>query len=256
MNSSVIFDLAVRTLAEYGLLEKGWKVAWDNGKRRAGACHYGTRTISLSRYILPTATDAEVRETILHEVAHALTPGHSHDGVWRAKLIEMGGTGARTHKMDTPKGRYELVCERCGVIGHRHQAQGRMRAFVGPEFKSSLYAHVGCGGRIRLNDTKGMGVTLPAQPKPVQVPVVEVFATASSEPAGNPARVCFCGCNGTTKGGSYLPGHDARHVSEVFAGWLANRYDITHAAAELPTQALRDKLAKRIAAYAAKHYKD
>lgn len=259
MNSSAIFDLAVTTLAQYGLLEKGWKVAWDNGKRRAGACHYGTRTISLSRHILPLASDEEIRETILHEIAHALTPGHSHDGVWRAKLIEMGGTGARTHKMETPKGRYELICKNCGVVGHRHQAQGSMKRAVNrPD--NTVYTHRVCGGGIWLRDTQdprkilGTSETRMAIPG---VPVVEIFATAASEPAaGNPALVCHCGCNGTTKGGKYLPGHDARHVSEVFAAWIANRYDVEgakHVLRHAPK--LQAKLEARIAAYAAKHYK-
>lgn len=255
MNSSAIFDLAVTTLAQYGLLEKGWKVAWDNGKRRAGACHYGTRTISLSRHILPLASDEEIRETILHEVAHALTPGHSHDGIWRAKLIEMGGTGARTHKMETPKGRYEVVCAKCGVIGHRHQAQGSWKGTVNRPEGFAMYTHRVCGQRLWLRDTKGMGIVLPAQPAPVRIPVVEIFATAASEPRAD-VLACKCQCGGRTKGGSYLPGHDARHVSEVFARWIKSEFDVDGAKRELAhAPRLQAKLEARIAAYAAKHYK-
>jgi predicted SprT family Zn-dependent metalloprotease len=255
MNSSAIFDLAVSTLAQYGLLEKGWKVAWDNGKRRAGACHYGTRTISLSRHILPTAPDAEVRETILHEVAHALTPGHNHDGVWRAKLIEMGGTGARTHSMETPKGRYEVVCANCGVIGHRHQAQGSWKGTVNRPEGFAMYTHRTCHGRLWLRDTKGMGLVLPPQAGPVEVPIVEIFAQVAASMPTPKGPTCTCGCGGSTKGGRYLPGHDARHVSEVFDRWLKSEFDATGAAKLLPTPALQAKLAKRIEAYAAKHYK-
>ncbi|MDV3194601.1 MAG: hypothetical protein Q8886_02700 [Candidatus Phytoplasma australasiaticum] len=57
MNTGQIFELAVSTLAQYGLTEKGWRVEFDNGKRRAGACHYNRRVISLSRLILPNASD-------------------------------------------------------------------------------------------------------------------------------------------------------------------------------------------------------
>lgn len=246
MHTSVIFNLAVDTLRQYGLLERFWRVEWDNGKRRAGACHYDRRVISLSRIILSNASDEDVRETILHEVAHALTPGHSHDAVWRAKLIEMGGTGKRTHSMETPKGRYELLCEQCGVVGHRHQAQGRMRVLISDQFRDTLYTHVGCGGRLRLNDTAARVPVAAA--KPSETP---------AKPASNPARVCHCGCNGTTKGGAYLPGHDARHVSEVFAAWIANRYDVDgakHVLRHAPK--LQAKLEARIAAYTAKHYKE
>ena len=247
MNSSAIFDLAVTTLAQYGLLEKGWKVAWDNGKRRAGACHHGTCTISLSRHILPLASDEEIRETILHEVAHALTPGHSHDGIWRAKLIEMGGTGARTHKMETPKGRYDVVCAKCGVIGHRHQAQGSWKGTVNRPEGFAMYTHRVCGQRLWLRDTKGMGIVLPAQPAPVEVPIVEIFAQAAeSEPVPTSGPECTCGCGGITKGGRYLPGHDAKHVawqaSQVAVGTLTPK----QALRELPTPALHNKLAARL----------
>lgn len=255
MNSSAIFDLAVTTLAQYGLLEKGWKVAWDNGKRRAGACHYGTRTISLSRHILPLASDEEIRETILHEVAHALTPGHHHDGVWRAKLISMGGTGKRTHDMETPKGRYEVVCAGCGVIGHRHQAQGSWKGTVNRPEGFAVYTHRKCGQRLWLRDTKS-AVMRPSN----EVPIVEIFAQVAASMPTQPkladpnAPTCYCRCGGHTKGGKYLPGHDARHVSEVFARWLKSEFDVDGALQHMPTDALRAKLEKRIAAYAEKHY--
>ncbi len=257
MNTSAIFDLAVRTLAEYGLLEQGWRAAWDNGKRRAGACHYGTKTISLSRHILPGAPDAEVRETILHEVAHALTPGHNHDGVWRAKLIEMGGTGARTHSMETPKGRYEVHCANCGVIGHRHQAQGAWKHLVNRMPAGvAYYTHRKCHGALWLVDTKN---PLPTRTSKGGATVTEipVFATAAQAPAPtSTGPACKCQCGGTTKGGSYLPGHDARHVSEVFARWIKSEFDVDGAKRELAhAPKLQAKLEARVTAYAAKHYK-
>lgn len=33
--------------------------------------------------------------------------------------------------------------------------------------------------------------------------------------------VCLCGCDGTTKGGRYLPGHDAKHKSALITDALA-----------------------------------
>src|SRR5687768_3581603 len=96
---ALIKHLALDLLAQYGL--GGWTFEWDNGKRRLGACHYTTKRVTMSRHLVQNCDDAEVREVLLHEIAHALTPGHNHDGVWRAKLIEMGGTGKRTHDVET-----------------------------------------------------------------------------------------------------------------------------------------------------------
>ena len=44
----------------------------------------------------------EFRETVLHEIAHVLTPGERHSYVWRRVLLEIGGNGRRTHSLPTP----------------------------------------------------------------------------------------------------------------------------------------------------------
>jgi predicted SprT family Zn-dependent metalloprotease len=49
--------------------------------------------IGLSVLLLPYCKPKEITNTILHEIAHALTPGHKHDYVWRQKFIEIGGDG-------------------------------------------------------------------------------------------------------------------------------------------------------------------
>ena len=229
---ALIKHLALDLLHQHGLAQRGWTFAWDSGKRRAGACHYRTRTISASRYILPMASDENVRETLLHEIAHALTPGHHHDSVWRAKLIEIGGTGARTHNMETVKGRYDLVCENCGVIGNRHQRQGNWK-YASRE--NRIYSHNPCRGSVWLQDRT-------EAPAAVQAPVAA--SEARETPTEGPE--CTCGCGGRTKGGRYLPGHDAKHVA-----WQAAMVQSAHitpekALAELPSPALHNKLVARL----------
>ena len=47
-----------------------------------------------------TADDAEIEDTLLHEIAHALVGRrHHHDAVWRAKAREIGCTGQRCHSV-------------------------------------------------------------------------------------------------------------------------------------------------------------
>lgn len=83
-------------MAAYGLTEKGWRFKWDNAARRFGQCHYGNKTISMSRQLTVQRSEASVRNTMLHEIAHALVgPGAGHGPIWQAKAISIGCDGNR-----------------------------------------------------------------------------------------------------------------------------------------------------------------
>jgi predicted SprT family Zn-dependent metalloprotease len=90
-----IWSDATATLDKYGLKAKGWKVVFDNTKRRGGQCRYGAREIGISAHLFAIWTYEAAMNTVLHEIAHALCPYHGHDKVWKAKAIEIGCTGAR-----------------------------------------------------------------------------------------------------------------------------------------------------------------
>ena len=61
-----------------------WRFRFETATARAGICRYTTRTIALSvSYVLRAPWD-DVRDTLLHEIAHAIVaPGHAHDAVWQ-----------------------------------------------------------------------------------------------------------------------------------------------------------------------------
>src|SRR5258708_12602425 len=77
-------------LAAQGLTAKGWSLRWDNSRRRAGCCRYRYRVISLSTPLMSAWTIEQARQTILHEIAHALTPGDHHGPAWARKCRELG----------------------------------------------------------------------------------------------------------------------------------------------------------------------
>ena len=82
----------------------GWRLVFDRARTRAGVCRYDRREIGLSRVLTALHPPDLVRETILHEIAHALTgPGHAHDAVWRATARGIGGDGRRCVSASAPR---------------------------------------------------------------------------------------------------------------------------------------------------------
>ena len=112
-------------MAEHGLDD--WTFVFDRAVRRAGKCSYSTRTISLSSPLTRLHDEDEVRETILHEIAHALTPGEGHSAVWRRMAVRIGSTGERCVDAEAPKvpGAWLGTCP-AGHTTERHRAPQRV----------------------------------------------------------------------------------------------------------------------------------
>ncbi len=111
---------AERLILAHGL--PSWSFQFDDASRRAGCCHYDAKVISLSRLYCLNAPDKQVRNTILHEIAHALVgPEHHHDSVWKAKARSIGCTGDRCHNVEFAPPRYIATCPRCAWIQGTYQ---------------------------------------------------------------------------------------------------------------------------------------
>lgn len=114
-------QLALELMAAHGL--QGWSFGFNRRKRAMGLCVYRTRTIELSIHFVERDNPAdEIRDTILHEIAHALVGhGHGHDTVWKRKCVEIGARPQRCGQADMPEGRWRASCKGCGKYFHRHR---------------------------------------------------------------------------------------------------------------------------------------
>lgn len=88
--------LAEDMLDQFGLTERGWTFDFDRATTREGLCDYAKKRITYSGPILPHRTREEFRQTMLHEIAHAMTPGAKHGPAWKAMARKLGYTGSRT----------------------------------------------------------------------------------------------------------------------------------------------------------------
>ena len=99
-------------LEKYGL--KSWRFEFDHAMRRGGRCSFDRQEISLSEQFASAASDEEVTDTLLHEIAHALVgPRHGHDATWKATAHRIGCSGRVTHDVDFSFARWILTCPTC-----------------------------------------------------------------------------------------------------------------------------------------------
>lgn len=72
------------------LFEQGWSFDWNNTKRALGQCHHSKRIIFLSEHFLSCQTMEEWVDTIIHELAHAISPSHGHGREWKYVMRCLG----------------------------------------------------------------------------------------------------------------------------------------------------------------------
>ena len=148
---------------EHGLTRAGWIFAWSRGKQQLGVAEvrkrrdratgktHTRRTIRLSVYLVALNSEAEVRDTILHEIAHALAGvENGHNEKWKAVCRRIGAEPERLAGDDvvTVRPRYTMVCGTCNrTLMHRHRRirPDHLRAYhctyCGPTSRGTLWLH-------------------------------------------------------------------------------------------------------------------
>lgn len=143
MTHAQAFQLAVQLMERHGLLEAGWRFRWSRGKRQQGLCEIKRRrhpvtgeeieikTIKLSAYLVALNSDEEVRDTILHEIAHALAGiENGHNEKWKAICRRIGAKPERTagEEVKVAAAPYAIVCGCCReTVAQRHRRMRRER---------------------------------------------------------------------------------------------------------------------------------
>lgn len=86
-----VAGMARRLMEEHGLPD--WTLAFVEARRRLGDCHFGDRVIRISRTHALQSSEEQIRDTVLHEIAHAIAgPEAGHGPLWKATARRIGAT--------------------------------------------------------------------------------------------------------------------------------------------------------------------
>ncbi len=138
MNPTEARQLALDLLSQQSL--PAWTFAWNRRKRSLGLCRYRERRIELSVYFVHANDEEQVRETILHEIAHALAGEKAgHGAAWKAMCRRVGCKPERCDKgvAVMPAGTWRAACPACGKEYNRHRRPAKRARYwcraCGPE---------------------------------------------------------------------------------------------------------------------------
>lgn len=119
-------ELSLSLLSKHNLPD--WEFDTFKSLRCLGRCNSEAKLISLSVQLITHGSEALIKDTILHEIAHALTPGEGHGPKWKMKASQIGAT-PKTCAETTPEmfaylSPYRGVCRACGYIAPVHRVNG------------------------------------------------------------------------------------------------------------------------------------
>ena len=141
MSLKEVEALGLHLIREHGAvngLKKGWKFAFDLAPVRGGVCRYKEKLIALSVTYCLKASKAEIVDTILHEIAHAIVgPNHGHDEAWKTVARRIGCTAKRCHHVDHTPPRWRGKC-RCDKEWKRQRLSQRARRGYCPKCKGRI----------------------------------------------------------------------------------------------------------------------
>jgi len=135
MNLFKLREFAHVEMVKWGLIEQGWVFKWGKRKTSLGTCHYRERTITISREFAELNSEAQMVDTVLHEIAHAIVGiGYDHGPVWKQACLLVGCRPVAvvtSNQVVTPTHKWLIVCEKCGkTLARRHTRRMKLETKI------------------------------------------------------------------------------------------------------------------------------
>lgn len=112
-----LFEEGAEILKEHNLAD--CQIVVDTRpKSRYGQCRkkYFCTEIGLSQFFLKQGTYEQCKQTLLHEIGHALDPNSGHGRTWKEACAKVGLHNPKrcsNHRIYSPS-KYSMKCDNCG----------------------------------------------------------------------------------------------------------------------------------------------
>lgn len=160
---------------------KDWKFGYirKGASRRLGVCCYGPKIIKLNQDLLAQALEAEILDTILHEIAHVIAPvkyglgGKGHGWGWKAVCREIGAKPERCADVDIEvegAGKWVLRHKKTGEIFRKYAGTPRRKSLSGLYIKGRKGETLGMLEVVLANTPLGESPETSTAPAPSPKP--------------------------------------------------------------------------------------
>jgi predicted SprT family Zn-dependent metalloprotease len=90
--AEILADKILKYFKKEGFITDEWQFQWSKAKSYLGYCNYNKKYISLSRFYVEIANKDQIKDTILHEIAHIIAGQKAgHGPQWKRACREITG---------------------------------------------------------------------------------------------------------------------------------------------------------------------
>ena len=146
MNTREAESLVYKYMAKHELPDE-WLFRWQNKKSSLGTCSYRKKEIRLSKWYVELNDIESVVDTILHEIAHALSyvyygsEGIGHGKLWKDICRQIGAIprACSKEKLNKPQNHYKYIDTCCCGITYKRHRINKFTTYSCPKCQQNLF---------------------------------------------------------------------------------------------------------------------
>ncbi len=159
MEKREVEELAHNLFSKHGLSVNGWLFEIYNRKRDFGMCFHTKKKICLSKYFIKHSTYEQIKQILLHEIAHALCGrGFGHGRIFKNKCEEIGciedGYCLTKFYLIPEAAVYKFICKNCGIVEENYRKSKQIELAIKNNKTDNLYSCSICKSKCTIERGK------------------------------------------------------------------------------------------------------